>query len=290
VSVAIASSAKVLSVHFADRSGAEKFKLRFRLRRNRFVSKWLKLLRQAVSRRLPVLDGGVFYGAAMTDADKLLKAMNDSIRLINAHGRRKIKLKPRRGIDQSFLNELHDQFETLSLLPSYSPEIAPPTVVQALIELNASIHKYEVFTRPIEDRFARHFGIDVCFDGQDKVDLEREDYPLFTPDRVYGGLYLNYATVGVPVLEAYRNRLEERPVPQTQYKADFTLDFSDFRFFDEWDALNDWIATRYGLDPLDKRLAIGSIPLGELVDEGLSRDEIFENVHRLRRVTRVSLR
>lgn len=263
--------------------------LHFRLNDHPFVEKWYKNINKNLQR--PILDSGVFYGNCVNDKESVLAVMLESVAIVNEFApdaSYRIEMKPHMDVDMKFLAALHKEFERLSVdLTVYADQRRK--VSDALINLNASIHQMEAFAREdLPEEPPPHFSFDVNFIGAPILPLESKDYDYFTLNRRYGELYLNYNTVGVPVYYAYVQREEEPPVPQSTYKADFTVSFNPELEFKDWDGLGDWIDKKYGMNIQDKKLALGYISLGQCVEVGVqSPKEIANFVKNHRKIVNV---
>lgn len=264
--------------------------IEFDLFDNSFTRKWARALRAAVEANANIAQGGTFYGPSIFTKEELVAKMKRCVDHFNMRSGERIELEPRIECDQEFLNELHKEFERLSIKPEYCREPANRDVFQALVDLNSAIHQCEVYTKnPAQHRPSNHFSLDVNFRPHERIKLEDEDFQYFTPNRFWGELYLNYATVGVPVLHAFWNQEVKLPVPQRQFTADFRIGFGRDVEFDQLDELRSWIREKYNWDPDDPKLAIGYVPLGKVRDFKWSQTELFEKVRSKKRVLKVDL-
>lgn len=280
---------KQIKINFSQPNDTDEFSLLFEVFDHQFAEKWFSVLQRYQERRLAILNDGVFYGEGLNDREYLLGTMQRCIDAINAYNGPHISLKPTPGIEQNFLNDLHKEFERLSVELRRK---MPAQVNKALIDLNTAIHQYEVFIGKPQlppGLEPKGFSFDVNFDTNDKDDLELEDFDLFTPDKNWGWLYLNYATVGVPVYYAYKNRETKPPVPQKKYKGDFSVHFDGDYKFTQWDQMDAYLKSTFNLDIKDKRLAIGAIPLAKYVGGPEDRDKIYAEIKKRRSIRSVEL-
>ncbi|MBC7742606.1 MAG: hypothetical protein H7061_10440 [Bdellovibrionaceae bacterium] len=215
--------------------------------------------------------------------------MQHCIDIINSRTADKIVLEPKEDIDQKFLNQLHKEFERLSVKEDYvlNPEYAD--VFKALTDLNTAIHQYESIAKNKLKPTSPDFTVDVNFNKDVHEELAFEDFKYFTPDTNYGELTLNYATIGVPVLNSYCNKSVELPAPQRFFTADFRISFSQDYVFNEWAQLRRWILDTYHWNPDNPRMAIGYISLAKLTEAKYSKQELFEQIRTHRNLTSVEI-
>ena len=168
---------------------------------------------------------------------------------------------------QKNLNILHENFPRLHAEHSGQAR-------ELLRQFNYSIHHLEDLTRGYN---GKRF-LFTCED--DGIDLPKQAYPMFTPTKEYGKLYMNYPHVGKHFLELFGDN--DVNIPQDQIQLTHKMCNTLYAWFGE-----DKFATQLDLDNLymmmfmfykqvehkipydwkDPRLAIGYLPLGELVDK-----------------------
>lgn len=269
-----------LVLHFTNKDETSILKLKFHLMQTKFVDKWLRLLKKSLDENCKIKEGGIYYGKSIHDQEELRRD------LIDLSSKLKIDLKFPEVIDQIFLDRLHKEFEAL------------PESVEASA-LNDKIHQYESSF----GKSSAHFSLSVNFESiqsksivlandlkDDEALLDEEDFEYFTPDKKWGGIYLNYATVGVPVLEAFLHKDHGRPVPQKKYKADFNVCFDPTSEFKRSLELSEWLKYHFGWDIKDKKLAIGYIPLALLENaENFTSEQIFQAVREHRILEKVEI-
>lgn len=269
-----------LTLYFTNRNQDSKFQLHFNLLQNRFVDKWIPLLQKAIDEQAKIKDQGVYYGSGMYDASELREDIVRAIQNINAIlpvGIEHIVLTvpQAKDIDQKFLDVAHKEFERVAVQdPFVSGDMVQHRPL--ISKLNEAIHKFE-------STFGKSnncFTLDVNFLVDRDVFLDDEDYEFFTPHRKRGELYLNYATIGVPIMDAFKHNEIERPTVQQKYRADFTVRMDPTVNFNKWDELGAWLRTHFNWDINDRKLAIGYISLGQLEPNGLSDEQLFQAVHK----------
>lgn len=274
-----------INIFFKDLENTISFKL-FDLP---FVHKWVNALSSALNKKAEILNGGTFYGPSIFTKAELVQTMQNCVDIINSQSLDRIDLAPHISLDQNFLNALHKEFERISVKPIYRAGTAYNSVFVALVNLNSAIHQCEVYTRDMTRMTMNHFSFDVNFDIRERFNIDIADFRYFTPDRLHGELFLNYATIGVPVLNAFQNKEEETPVPQRQYKADFRVSFSGDSIFKHRELLKQWVVSKYRWNYDDPTLAIGYIPLGKVINCPYSQDELFQKVRAHKCITSVQL-
>lgn len=282
-----------LRLNFAE-AGATRaaFALDFRLRKNSFVPRWLACLRPELTLGTPIKKGGVYYGPGIHSFERLRASLNENIAIVNRHLPGAIVGEAESNLDLQYLIDLHKDFERLSLCPEFSPRTGAPEAIEALVDINEHIHQLETVcaARASGRAPSPYFGLDVNFLGNHKFDLTEDDLDLFTPHLEYGGLYLNYATVGVPVLPAFLNGEKLPPVPQRRYRPDFTVSFNPSRRFTRFEELAYWLEGAFGWDIREPSLAIGLLPLGSLDRTGWADEHaIFEAVKGCPRIDSIQI-
>lgn len=280
------SSHKLL-LHFNNKTQTSEFVVPIRLHNNFFIKKWLVVLKNALDSNAEIKHGGIYFGSGIHSQSDIRETLIQCVNLINKDRPDTvdpIDLAFPELIDQEFLNLLHKDFERLYPLEAY--KVGTHQYMRPTLELlNDSIHQYE----STFGRKTNNFSIIVNFDSDLEINLDDEDYELFTPHRGYGEIYLNYATIGVPVLEAFKNDEEGMPTPQRTYRADFNLSFDPNYKFTQFNKLQSWLKTKFDLNINDRKLALGYISLGRMEEQGFSEQEIFENIRAHRALNRVEL-
>lgn len=180
------------------------------------------------------------------------------------------------------LNILHENFPRLHA--EHSGEIR-----ELLRTFNYYIHHLEDISRGYN---SKRF-LFTC-EGDNGVDLPDEAYSMFTPVKKYGTLYMNYPHVGKHFLELFGDNDINIPPEQIQLTNKMcntvycwldddkfsnqheleNLMLSMFMFYRE-------ISHKLPYQWKDPRLAIGYLPLGELIDKdtNISRIKDHKYVH-----------
>ena len=262
--------------------------LEFKFFDNSFVNKWKVQLAHALNQGAGIQNGGSFYGSAIFTKAELVERLKNYVDFINNNCTERIDLIPTIELDQNFLNELHKEFERIGGLLATVPSGPTQQVYEALVNLNTAIHQCEMYTKS-STKVSNYFSFDVNFLVSERYNLELDDYRYFTTERLHGEIYLNYATIGVPALEAFKNNEIETPVPQKQYKADFRVSFSGGKKYPYNEKLNQWISDKYFWNYEDPTVAKGYIPLGQVLNLNYTQQELFEKVQLDRQIKKVEL-
>lgn len=261
--------------------------IEFELYDNPFVEKWSLALSEAIAAQQNFDTCGTFYGRSIHSKAELVDKMNRCIQTLNAKSDDQILLKVDLNCDREFLNQLHKEFERLE--PKFAGRNDCQEVFQALVDLNSAIHQCEIHTMVPPHRPSLNFSVDITFQRQTRFELSESDFQYFTADQKWGECYLGYSTIGVPVLNAFRNQDQTRPTPQTRYTADLWICLTGDTEFNEWDSLKKWLKVTHGWDAANPKLAIGYIPLGMVKNLKHSREELFRAVQPHKKIQRVEL-
>lgn len=276
-----------LILHFTNKDQTSNYQLTYILKENAFVEKWLILLKQTLDSKTEIKDGGGFYGSGIHDPVELRNELNRIVSLLNSD--RPSYLNPIDAnfpevIDQQFLNHLHNYFEEWSALDDYHHG-THGHMRSTLDDLNTTIHQYE----STFGRGSHYFSVTVNFASSKEMPFEEDDYHYFTPNRQYGELYLNYATIGVGALEAFQNKSQTKPVPQRTYRADFNLHFDPTHQFSRYEELKKWLADQFDINAEDKKIALGYISLGQLEAKRTTQEELFLKIREHRQLKKIDL-
>jgi hypothetical protein len=265
-------SEKFVNIYFSNPTG-ELLKLRYQLYDHCLRDRWIFLMKNGAENRHVESDGH-FYGKRFSNLQELEDKINHSITEINFYSQKfnfpqmYIPLTAKIPMSIEFLNEAHGYFEKID---QYKKLRIFPEIKLALCNLNIAIHKAEQFTS-LGEYDSDH--VQVLMVPQVHKDLSEEDYQLFERDIYFGELYLSYGTTGVPTRDAFIHNTGMKP--QDGYSSGMQLSFLEdlkFKFNNE---LSQWLTDK-GLDPNDPHLAIGSIPLGKIVEPDISNREEFLN-------------
>lgn len=178
---------------------------------------------------------------------------------------------------QSSANRLHIHF------PEQEKHETDISHITQLAKYNDLIHELEELTlRPNEERPHLLF----CTEGEDRVDLELDDYKHFKASHIYGDLRLHYCHVGRHPFELYSagdtNCPIEQILPQYQISPYHTCRFYDNKYMEHWHKAR--FKQFYEISTIknkiayeDTRMAFGYISLGRLVDN-YDRDILVKQI------------
>jgi len=192
------------------------------------AQKWAgKLAEGLVSSTLDAPDRFYGFSTAEEQANDALHRINSCIETINLY-KHIINRTVLDCADQDTLNYLHHKFEVYhGLLDMQHDEYwqsSPATVKAAIAELNISVHRCESVMR---GNNARHVA--TWYSMPKTSVLEDADYSEFTPEIVFGTVYLNYAEIGKTFEDlAYDTDSYIAPAafkPFRHYSADFNIKF-----------------------------------------------------------------
>ena len=264
---------KYLKINYNDN-----FDLRYQLRDNAFVPRWIDRVMLA-QQQYPIDDPERFYGFGPIEVQrqKSILMINSCIDVIN-HFRHIIERKLTDVSDQDTLNYLHNIFEKYhGLLDAQTDGYwnhAPNTVRQALANLNVLVHRCESVHKGAEPRHV------VTYYGLPKTEtLTPEDYTLFEPKVKFGTVYLNYVEIGKTLedlaIDDDQYIGDDAFKPWNYYSADFNVKFwqddprliaqLDVKINEYYDSHKEFFETQ-GYSKDDYRLVRGGLPLADLVD------------------------
>jgi hypothetical protein len=216
---------KYLLIEYADpRDQLEPITLKFRLRNNPIVPKWIERLTAA--QQYPIDDPSRFYGFGPIEQQRedALEQINYCIDLINSQ-RELIWRRPETVFDQDCLNYLHHIFEVYHGLLDEMPDNNLQLRV-LLGRLNVLVHRCESVARGAKPRHV------VTYYGLPKIkQLDETDYTHAVHTWPAGTVFLNYVEIGKTLEDLasdYDQYIEDGAFqPFKHYSADFVVRFSD---------------------------------------------------------------
>ncbi len=270
------------SVTLGNREHEGELTLEYRVYPTPIARRWAKLIRRAIAARKPIDHGGNFYGRALKSEPELIQDMLDAIATIEATKPADVPFElpfpPKVGMSREELLQLHEIFERIGVPEHFDrfPE-APINGRSAVLALNVVIHQVEQHRIQGQDGWMH---IQATF-PTGKWELAAEDFSQFTTEMQFGRMYLGYCTTGVPVLEAFKTQAPQLPVPQSRFNEEFLLWFRPPERFEGWDELDQWTRRKLGCGAREPSLALGFIPLGELISPaGLPPEELVAEIQR----------
>ena len=236
---------------------------------NDFVRKWIEELRWC-------LDNCEFnqqeaFSGLLTLAEARQILTNACV-TINKYLKNFIDIKPDEN-SQEYFNYLHSKFEQLS------GKFGKPTRLFAVAnsELRSAIRNLNFFVHRTETKKSVNQNLYISFnkDQYRRQPLADSDYEYFEFKFPPGTLFLHYVELGKEFIDLYEDKLP----------LDY-LGFSNLHYysgeasiiFKEWDCFKDknyltWL-TSNGIDPYNKTLGHGKIPLGTVTDIAIAMDNI----------------
>lgn len=264
-------------------SRAEKLDLSFLVHNTDIARRWFELLTRACGTQ-EIYDRQYFscfpFGVSK---EEFLRRLNQRIDTINAYQPGTITLRPGELIDQELNNDLHVFYEKMigsvqNLTPFYRE--APDHVKQAILKFNTEIHGLE----SVIEADQKCADIKVAFLDTEKIPFEKNDYSLFSLERGFGDLAINYCEAGKQLYEVFKSNDhvvgDENIRPARLYSANFKALFPigqnpDREPFFKWLHENGYEAD----SPL---LSLGEIKVGRMMREpcftGLSDREILHKI------------
>ena len=179
---------------------------------------------------------------------------------------------------QEYFNYLHCKFELLSGdfgKPSRLFSVAKPDLKDAIRNLNFYIHRVEVK----KESYSRMY-ISFNKDQYRRLPLSAEDYEYFEFATQPGALFLHYAELGKDFVELYKDGLDINYSGLKNlhyYSGEATLEFKDIDCFADPNYAT-WL-TNNGIDPYNKQLGHGMIPLGHVDEIETAKDKLRKYRH-----------
>ena len=230
----------------------------------------------------------------------IVDELNASIRTLNDHNAH-ITGDACNGMPQETLNALHHDFERLRgavLEPGEFWRNANETARAALERFNVLIHRAEYFYGGDNGNRPR---IVCSFEEHPRYELKEEDYRLYTLEKRFGEIYINYCEVGKPLQDVFKDRDaiigDDNIRPLRYYSCDFTSAFYDtdkteiddfLKAMDGWWDTNEEHLSALGFKKNDPGNAIGNIPVG-MLESPLAREDVIGALCRFNTMDRVEL-
>lgn len=233
-------------------SGEESFDIE--LNDNDFVRKWIKEFRWCLD-NCELNQQEAFSGLlTLSEAEQIL---NNACVTINKYMKGFIKIET--DYSQEYFNYLHSKFEQLS------GKFGKPTLLFSIAnkELKTAIRNLNLYLHRLEKISVNELYISFNKDQYRRHPLVESDYKYFEFDRRPGTLYLHYVELGKEFIDLYQDNL---PIDYPgfanlhYYSGEAMLVFDSYNYFDDTNYLS-WLKDN-GIDPYNKRLGHGRIPLG----------------------------
>jgi hypothetical protein len=241
---------------------------------NPFVYKWVEELRWCLD-NCAFNQQEAFSGLlTLTEARQIL---NNACVTINKYLKNYIDIQPEEN-SQEYFNYLHSKFEQLN------GKFGKPTrlFVVANQELKSAIRNLNFFVHRVESKAPIKHNFYLSFDKNHyrRHPLQESDYQYFEFKISPGTLFLHYVELGKEFIDLYEDGLD------LSYSGFSNLHYYSGEasiIFKEWDCFRDknyltWL-TNNGIDPYNKKLGHGRIPLGIVADIDVAIDTINKFKH-----------
>ncbi|MBX3032736.1 MAG: hypothetical protein KF865_02350 [Bdellovibrionaceae bacterium] len=271
-------SYQLLELELASSRSGRRTAVFFKIEKHDLAQRWARMLWNSLrNEQLKVYKNYLFHGwlSEGRTLKFLCEELDRHISLINGffaeHHEEPYAITQRVSLetmDQDLLNQIHRHFENLighSWNVSRFYTKAPSEIRWSIENLNWLVHEIENL-RCCQERMSRGFcqsHMFVSFEGAERQDLRFEDYAHFDPHIDFGDVCLHYAQIGKPHLDAFHSQdeiIDMSSVNGLRYlTAEFDISFrdADRREVDSWmPRFRAWMREK-GLDPDDRRLAIG---------------------------------
>lgn len=241
-----------------------------------FVKKWVSELQWC-------LDNCQFNQleafAGCMDLDESQQVLISSCDLINQYIKNYIDIRSDMvSQPQEYFNYLHMKFEQLSGAygtPTRLFAVAPPDLKTAIRNLNFFVHRIEK-KLPVKKNLYLSFDKD-CYRRHALTDTDYNEFQFSFPA---GTLCLHYAELGKEFADLYEDRL---PITYDNcknlhyYSAEASLMLSEYNAFQDPGYVS-WLKS-HRIDPGNKKLGHGKIPLGHVDNPALVHSKISHNRH-----------
>jgi hypothetical protein len=230
---------------------------------NSFTRKWIKELRWCLD-HCDFNQEEAF--ASFLTLEKSAEILIKSCNTINRYLKNFIEIRSNiLEQPQEYFNYLHRIFETLS------GDFENPTrlVLLADAELKSAIRTLNFFVHRIETKAENATGLYISFDKNHyrRQSLDFDDYNFCQFKYPKGTLFLHYAELGKEFIDLYEDNL---PIDYPGFKnlhyysGEASISFAEYDPFEDKNYIK-WLQDQ-GIDPYNKILGHGKIPLGILDD------------------------
>jgi len=230
---------------------------------NSFTRKWVEELRWCLA-NCDFNQQETF--ASLLTLDESAEILTESCNTINHYLKNFIEVRPNLlEQPQEYFNYLHGIFETLS------GEFGKPTRLFLLAdkELKNAIRRLNFFVHRVETKIENDADFYISFDKNQyrRQPMVVEDYEFFQFEFPKGTLFLHYVELGKMFIDLYEDNL---PINYQGFKNLHYYSGEASISFDNYDSFEDknyvkWLQNQ-GIDPYNKTLGHGKIPLGILDD------------------------
>ena len=243
---------------------------------NSFVRKWAKELEWCLQ-HCDINQHEAFF--SLLPLSEAADALTQSCLTINRYLKNFIEVREDiLNQSQDYFNYLHSMFELLNGSfenPTRLFSIETPELKEAIRNLNFYMHIVEIKKEP-------HAGLYISFnkDQYRRSPLSDEDYKYFEFTTEPGTLLLHYVEIGKNFMSLYNDGLGINYSGFKNlhyYSGEAILEFNGINCFEDSRYVT-WL-TNNGIDPYNKKLGHGRIPLGKVVEIETVRDNLRKYRH-----------
>lgn len=296
---------KLVNVFLANSSN-EEFKLTYQIRPDEFGQIWADCLRKALGSGLR--EHNRLYGfnpAPQTEIEKLFVWMDSLITDLNKiQPELRMPLLDHSDLNAS-LNNLHTNFADSHLVTSQLTD----KNMKLWSEFNMVLHMIESFLQHQSSLSKSNFPLSrIVFTWNDpqRVEILPDQYEEFDLEQTFGTAYFCYSQVGIQIFEIYLAKDATVPhahiQPARYFSADtvlwFGAEMGHASKVHVKKGMQGWFEEHFdlkkilGLEWGDKRLSIGQVPVGRLVNLPYSDSErkaLIQKISKFETVSRVEL-
>jgi len=242
---------------------------------NSFTRKWVKELRWCLD-NCEFNQQEAFAGFLISaDAEQIL---SNACVTVNKYLKDFIKIE--QSFSQEYFNYLHSKFEQLSGKfgkPTRLFSIANDELKTAIRNINFYLHILERSDRSINELY-----ISFNKDQYRRLALEDADYDYSEFNIEPGTLFLHYVELGKEYFDLYQDGLEldYKGFANLHYYSGEAMLTFDPLYFGRDANFNKWLTDR-GIDPDNKRLGHGRIPLGTTELDALDKIKQYRYIKQI---------
>lgn len=253
-------------ISFSSQDGSQTGELIYSLHSHGIAERWKKIVMASQKLGAWYNQNDIFYGGGFTPVETLASELYERLEEVKNEFVDLTKdpifadiLSSPFELSQKNLNLAHILFERgIYEMMNVRPQ-GPHPIFSSLYKLNTFIHLIEAENAKIDG-----FFIDTRLFESLKGNIFAEENHLFSLDRKWGELYLNYCHTGESYLTAFMNSYSEDPVPQTNISGGIILFFQKSHSFHELEKLQEWMNHREGEVVDLKNYPLGYVPLASL--------------------------
>ncbi len=262
---------------------------------------WLKSFKALLNSSWPYYARFSGFIDGHKDGVYLAKELNQAIDDINRCGKYFIHERAGGEFTQEFSNIIHHHFEVLYGSITHKSEIfleSSAFIQNAIERLNHAVHDMEAYHRERamspKERSQTFSAIVSEVQGITRHKMPEDFYDSFTLDNDFGDMVAHYSLVGKTWWEVFLDKDEEIFVdairPLNVLTGEFDIFFGVHHLNSEKKEKFETFLKGRGLDPLDRRLGLGYLPLAKLQrDPKLSNLDYKKKLSHFMRIQRLKL-